>query len=46
MTIPASIAPGTYYIGILVDEGNAVPEANESNNSVSTQLIVVAAPIP
>ena len=31
--IPADIAPGTYYLGFLVDNNSAVGEANEGNNS-------------
>jgi Matrixin/CARDB len=30
--IPYWIAPGTYYLGFLVDPYNALPEANEGNN--------------
>jgi hypothetical protein len=40
LTIPASTAPGTYYIGILVDTGNAVTESNKSNNYVSSQITI------
>jgi hypothetical protein len=39
LTIP-SLAAGTYYIGILVDFGNALAESNEGNNYVSVPLIV------
>lgn len=39
LTIPP-LAPGTYYIGILVDFGNALAESNEGNNYVSAPLIV------
>lgn len=31
-TIPANVAPGTYYLGFIVDNNGAVAEANESNN--------------
>lgn len=32
LTIPANTAPGTYYLGFLVDKNNAISEANENNN--------------
>lgn len=31
LDIPSWIAPGTYYLGFIMDPGNAVAEANESN---------------
>jgi len=31
--IPTDIAPGTYYLGFLVDSGSAIGEGNEGNNS-------------
>jgi hypothetical protein len=31
--IPTWVAPGTYYIGFLIDPNNAMGEANESNNN-------------
>lgn len=31
--IPATVAPRKYYIGVIVDVGNAVPESNETNNT-------------
>lgn len=33
--IPATAAVGNYYIGVIVDVGNAVPENNETNNTRS-----------
>lgn len=33
-TIPTSLAPGTYYLGVIVDDQNAVTEFNEGNNSL------------
>ncbi len=32
LTIPADIAPGTYYLGFLVDKDGQIGEANEGNN--------------
>jgi hypothetical protein len=31
--IPTTVAPGTYYLGFLLDPNNAFGEANEGNNS-------------
>jgi hypothetical protein len=31
LSIPSSIAPGTYYLGFILDPNNAVSEANENN---------------
>src|SRR5437879_6424394 len=45
LTIPSTVAPGNYYIGILVDRANATPETNEGNNFKSTPL-TVAVPQP
>lgn len=43
LTIPATTVPGTYFIGILVDDTNGTSESNEDNNFKSTPLTVVAA---
>jgi len=45
LTIPATTAPGNYYIGILVDRANAVAESKETNNYVSSPLTVTAGAI-
>src|SRR5262249_44785064 len=34
VTIPATVAPGTYYLGVKVDGNHTIPEVNEANNSV------------
>lgn len=34
LTIPTSISPGTYWLGVIVDYNGAVSESNESNNAV------------
>lgn len=31
-TIPTSVAPGTYYLGVCLDTGNTVSEYSDSNN--------------
>lgn len=38
--IPAATTPGSYWIGIRVDQDNDVVESNEANNFVSTPLTV------
>lgn len=40
--VPSGLAPGRYYVGVIVDSGNGVVESSESNNSkaaVSTTTI-------
>ncbi|MFL6215857.1 MAG: CARDB domain-containing protein [Blastocatellia bacterium] len=32
IALPASLAPGTYYLGAIIDDQNAVAESDESNN--------------
>jgi CARDB protein len=43
LTIPADVVPGSYFIGILVDDLNGTAESNEGNNFKSTALTVTAA---
>jgi hypothetical protein len=43
LTIPAGTAPGSYFIGILVDDFNTTPESDEANNFKSTALDITAA---
>ena len=43
-TLPTSITPGTYYVGLNVDYGDYISESNENNNIVATnsaQLTVI-----
>ncbi|WP_179225471.1 CARDB domain-containing protein [Hymenobacter mucosus] len=42
-TIPASIAPGTYYLLHVADPQNTVLESDETNNVVSNALTVTSA---
>lgn len=45
--VPGSLAPGNYYLLAVLDYGNAVLEANESNNTgPSAATIQVVAPPP
>ena len=50
MTIPSSIAPGTYYLFIVADDGSQsvtgeVNELNENNNASLAGIITVTAPV-
>ena len=40
VTIPTSIAPGTYFIGIRADIGGTVVESDETNNVTSVRIVV------
>ncbi len=47
VNIPATLATGSYYIGVIADYGNAVAESNEANNTaVSAAFAVTAAGQP
>jgi subtilisin family serine protease/uncharacterized membrane protein len=52
LTIPASTASGAYYLLAVADAANAVPETQESNNTMSrgiqigTDLVVSALTVP
>ncbi len=41
--MPTDLAAGTYYFGLLVDDGNQVTEGNESNNVFAAPLEILAA---
>ena len=44
ITLPSDVAPGTYYLGLLVDPAQAVRESNETNNvGLGPQMAVFAA---
>ncbi len=44
VTVPTSLAPGTYYVGAIADSTNAIAETNEANNAiVGTQISIVGA---
>ncbi len=38
--IPSTVSPGTYWLGVIVDDGNAVAETDESNNAASHQITI------
>ncbi len=41
VTLPASMAPGTYYLGTLVDVEGKVAEKNEANNAATGAALAV-----
>lgn len=47
-TIPATLAPGTYYLGAIADDLSQVSETVETNNVLraSGTLVVTAPPVP
>jgi hypothetical protein len=38
VTLPGGTAQGIYYVGAIVDLSNAVPEGNDSNNTLSSSI--------
>ncbi len=43
-TIPGSLAPGTYWVGIIADTGDSISESDEGNNvSISPIQIIIQA---
>jgi hypothetical protein len=40
LSLPATLAPGTYYIGVVVDNGNRVSESNENNNARAVAITI------
>jgi len=45
VTVPANTVPGQYRIRVIADNGNAVVEADETNNTLLTGVVNIAAPI-
>jgi subtilisin family serine protease len=41
VTIPSTIATGTYFIGAIVDPANLIDEGNEANNAKAGNAIVI-----
>jgi len=41
VNIPGSVSPGTYWVGVVVDNGNNVSETNEGNNTAAKQITIV-----
>ena len=44
VTLPASLAPGAYTIGVIADSGAAVLESDEGNNALAGNTINVTVP--
>ncbi len=46
VTIPTTLAPGTYYVGVIVDIDAEVTETDEGNNvGIATNTTVISAPL-
>jgi Ca2+-binding RTX toxin-like protein len=41
LSLPGSLNPGTYYIGVVADSGGAVAESNETNNASSAVPVIL-----
>ena len=41
VTVPADLAPATYYLGVLVDPDGRVAETNERNNTIGPLALVI-----
>jgi RHS repeat-associated protein len=44
VTIPATLADGTYYVGAIIDAGSAVAESDETNNALAGNAVLVHGP--
>ena len=44
--LPADVAPGTYYVGIIADADSQIAEVNETNNVQAGNAIVVTSVAP
>ena len=40
LLFPATLAPGRYYLGVIVDDQNQVAESNETNNTRATPGLI------
>jgi uncharacterized repeat protein (TIGR02543 family) len=43
LQIPTTVSAGDYYIGVLVDDGDAIAEREETNNSASQTITISSA---
>lgn len=41
LTVPESVLPGIYFVGVVVDGANQQPETNEANNSNSPSTTTI-----
>ncbi|MBI3892182.1 MAG: proprotein convertase P-domain-containing protein, partial [Candidatus Wallbacteria bacterium] len=48
VTVPSAIARGSYFVGVIADADNSIPEASDGNNTLaaSSQTVIAAAPAP
>jgi len=46
VTIPTSLPPGVYFLGVIADDQGAVAESNESNNTAVTGPITLTGALP
>jgi predicted Zn-dependent protease len=46
INIPNGLAPGTYYVGLITDQGGYIAESNESNNIAKAAIVVSATATP
>ena len=44
LTVPTSVPPGVYYVGVIDDVGNAVNESNEGNDVLKAATAVTISP--
>lgn len=44
VTVPADLAPGTYYVGAIADYQGGIAEASEANNARAGNAVVIAGP--
>jgi len=45
VSIPVGLPAGDYYVGVIVDPGNEIPELIEGNNSLSTETKITVAEV-
>jgi len=46
VTIPSSLSPGVYFVGVIADDQGAVAESNEANNTAVTGPITLTGALP
>ena len=44
LTVPTTVLPGVYYVGVIDDVGNVVTESNEGNNTLKANTILTVSP--
>ncbi len=46
VTIPSSLPPGVYFVGVIADDQGAIAESNKTNNTAVTGPITVTGALP